>query len=102
GHPMALPPLEASDLVVAVAFSPGEVLLATSSRDGWVSLWDPVTHVSPARLPTGRQDATTALAFSPDGRLLAAGGPGTLVRLWDPATRAVTGPPLTGRHGTVR
>src|SRR5262249_20579383 len=57
-------------------------LLATSSHDGLVKLWDTRTwkaHTLPRQ--SGR---VYALAFSRDGRRLATGGSDAAVHVWDP------------------
>jgi WD40 repeat protein/transcriptional regulator with XRE-family HTH domain len=73
--------------VAAVAFSPDEQRLATSSWDGVVKLWD---AASGALLWTSLPvDAIMAVAFSPDGRALASSGTERQVRLWDAASGAL-------------
>ncbi|MFD8081616.1 NB-ARC domain-containing protein [Kitasatospora sp. NPDC059722] len=81
------------------AFSPEGTLLATSSHDGTVRLWDSATG-GPVRILTGHVGAVAACAFSPDGTLLATTGHDRTARLWD----THTGTPvrtLTGHSGPV-
>lgn len=73
------------DSVYALAFSPDSRLLASTSYDHMIYLWDPVTgkQVKPLKEHT---DSVFDLAFSPDGKWLASGGADRTVKLWDVAT----------------
>ncbi|MBD1859449.1 MULTISPECIES: WD40 repeat domain-containing protein [Leptolyngbya] len=65
----ALPRLQDhTDLVSAIAISPDEKILASSSLDGTIKLWDLPHHRLVSTLNAGR---ASNLAFSPDGRMLA-------------------------------
>jgi WD40 repeat protein len=65
----ALPALrDHTDLVSAIAISPDEKILASSSLDGTIKLWDLPNHRLVSTLNAGR---ASTLAFSPDGRMLA-------------------------------
>jgi eukaryotic-like serine/threonine-protein kinase len=82
----------------AVAFSPDERLLASSSPNPsfLVRVWDVATGQERHPLP-GHTWGILELAFSPDGRTLASAGADSSVRLWDPETGAeIKTPPL--RH----
>ncbi len=77
-----------------IAFNPDGCMLASSTLDGSIYLWDAISGV---HLRTFREDpriGVSSLVFSPDGRMLAAGGsknvytnpsPGIII-LWDAAT----------------
>ncbi|MBL7497128.1 protein kinase [Frankia sp. CN7] len=90
------------DTVISVAFHPRRHLLATSSWDKTVQLWD----VSNPRLPvplgtplTGHTHWVFPVAFSADGNLLASGSIDGTVRLWDvsnPLLPRPVGRPLAG------
>jgi WD40 repeat protein len=72
--------------VTGVAFAPDGKMVATSSYDKTVKIWDLATGNAIATL-VGHPGEVHAVAFSPDGRMLASvsnGNEGT-VRLWDVA-----------------
>lgn len=73
------------DCVYALAFSPDSQLVASTSYDHMVYLWDPATgnQVKPLKEHT---DSVFDLAFSPDGKWLASGGADRTVKLWDVAS----------------
>lgn len=60
------------DSVVAVAFSPNGVWVASGSDDGMVLIWEATSGREVARELHG--DAVTAIAFSPNGRLVMSAG----------------------------
>jgi WD40 repeat protein len=71
--------------VMAIAFRPVGSQLATGSRDGSVSLWNPETGERVRRLD-GHTERVMALAYSPDGRMLATAGFDRTIQLWDPTS----------------
>ncbi|RYP83459.1 hypothetical protein DL769_001362 [Monosporascus sp. CRB-8-3] len=74
--------------VAAVTFSPDSKLVASSSNDGTVRLWDSAMG-APVHTLEGPSGYAGAVIFSPDGKLVAsAWGDGT-VWIWDSATGAV-------------
>jgi WD40 repeat protein len=65
-----------------VAFSPDGKILATSSGDKTVRLWD-VASRQPLATLTGHEKPVFRVVFSPDGKILASGSEDKTVRLWD-------------------
>jgi len=71
--------------VYEVAFHPTQPMLAVSSMDGTIWLWDLHHPQAPQLIATlsAAQGGHYTVAFSPDGTTLAAGGRDRAVRLWN-------------------
>ena len=74
-----------------VAFSPDGKLIASSTRDHSVTLWD--FKSGQAILPAlfGHTGRVASVAFSRDGKILATGGADGDIRLWDVDTHELLG-----------
>ena len=82
----------------------GTLLLATTSNDRTVRLWDPSTGTPLGDPLTGHTSDVTGCAFGtlPDGTLLlATTSNDQTVRLWDPAADTPLGNPLSGHTSDV-
>jgi hypothetical protein len=90
-----------TDAVNGVAFSPDGTLLATTSADQTVRLWDVATGQPRGGPLEDHTGAVRSVAFSPDGTLLATASADQTVRLWDTATGQPHGAPLTGHTDAV-
>lgn len=71
--------------VSAIAFSPGERLLASGGIDMTVRLWDTFTGKQ-LHVLTGHTGRVNGVAFSPDGKRLTSGSADKSVMIWDTAT----------------
>jgi WD40 repeat protein len=69
------------DAVGAIAWSPDASLLATSSKDGTVRIWDGTSYRHLHTI-TGHDDGARAAVFDRHGRVLATGNDIVTIRLW--------------------
>jgi WD40 repeat protein len=76
--------LDNGDWFTSVAFHPGGDLLAVSTLDGVIYIWDVRDPYAPVQLTTltGHDSAVNDIAFSPNGDLLASAGADHTIRLW--------------------
>jgi WD40 repeat protein len=75
-------PVEHSDFISAVAWSPDGERLASASADGTIVLWDTASSQSALAIKQSRW--INALAWSPDSKSLVSGGSDMAARVWDP------------------
>ena len=75
--------LQSPTRIYVMAWSPDGTLLAASTEDGDIYLWDVVHHSQ--RICHGHSEPCVRLAFSPDGQLLASGSRDGTTRLWETA-----------------
>jgi WD40 repeat protein len=76
-----------------MAFSPDGKLLAASSADNSILLWDIAKH-TPGSPLIGHRTAVTTIAFAPDGKQLASGAEDGTVIMWDVPAYQPLGQPL--------
>ncbi|KAG8765956.1 hypothetical protein FRC12_007180 [Ceratobasidium sp. 428] len=87
--------------VHCVGVSPNGLLIASSSEDNTVQLWDADTGAPRGKPMNDHSSTITFVAFSPDGRHIVSGSDDNTVRVWDAATGAAVGDPLTGHSDPV-
>jgi WD40 repeat protein/serine/threonine protein kinase len=80
-----------ADVVVGLAFAPGDKVLATAGWEGTIRLWQLDTTRSGVPWK-GHRGAISSVAFTPDGKGLLSGGADGTVRLWDVARGQEGGP----------
>jgi WD40 repeat protein len=71
--------------VMAVAFSPDSLYVASGDQDNNVRVWD-ITTGQEKYMLAGHTDEVHGVAFSPDGTLLASASEDETVKLWNLAT----------------
>ena len=71
-----------SDSVEVLAFSPDGKLLASSSNDAVIKIWD-VNSGDLVKTLEGHSDSVEVLAFSPDGKFLVSGSNDKTIKIWD-------------------
>ena len=71
-----------TNVIRSVAFSPNGRMLASTSEDQTLKLWDAASGTE-LRTLTGHVDKVLSVAFSSDGRMLASAGSDKTVKLWD-------------------
>ncbi|GAB1204280.1 hypothetical protein APSETT445_002930 [Aspergillus pseudonomiae] len=75
-------PLDHSNSIVSVTFSPDGEMVASGSKDNIIKLWDPKT-VEQLHILDGHFDSVVSVVFSHDSQILASGSYDHTVKLWD-------------------
>jgi WD40 repeat protein len=88
-----------TDTISSIAFDPQTQVLASSSYDQTIKLWNTQTGELIWTL-VGHTDQVTSLAFSPDGTILASTSEDATIRLWNLAKQE-TPMTLSGHAGGI-
>ena len=75
--------------ILAIAFSRDGSMVATTSKDRTVRLWN-ATNGRPVAILAGAEEGARALAFTPNGQRIIAGTPGGQMMVWDVPTAGGT------------
>ena len=84
--------------VLSLAFSPNQTILASSSEDGTIKLWDFQQGII---LSTQTVDPAiiSSIAISPDGKFMAGGSNDGKIRLWKIEMQGLSQQPLSEISG---
>lgn len=82
-HQLLAPLIGHADTIWRLAYSPDDLLLASTSADGTVRLWEVSTGLPVMILPRNHANWVWSLAWSPDGSRLATGGSDARILIWD-------------------
>jgi WD40 repeat protein len=94
GQPICQPLKGHTQPVWSVTFSPNGKILASSSRDTTIFLWDVVSGQPLGGPLNVHYDDVDSVVFSPDGKMLASGSFDDSILFWDVTTWLPLGQPL--------
>jgi WD40 repeat protein len=90
-----------TSLIWSLEFNPDGSILASSSGDNTITLWDTTTGQPAGQRLTNHGGAVRRLTFSPDGSKLASAGFDNSVFLWDVDSGQAYGGPFAAHTGFV-
>eukprot|EP00442_Polarella_glacialis_P036268 CAMPEP_0115088724 /NCGR_PEP_ID=MMETSP0227-20121206/24187_1 /TAXON_ID=89957 /ORGANISM="Polarella glacialis, Strain CCMP 1383" /LENGTH=390 /DNA_ID=CAMNT_0002479099 /DNA_START=43 /DNA_END=1215 /DNA_ORIENTATION=+ len=82
-HHLLAPLTGHADTIWCLAYSPDDTLLASTSADGTVRLWEVCSGRPIMVLPRNHANWVWSLAWSPDGARFATGGSDARILVWD-------------------
>ena len=87
--------------IVSVAISPDDNLIASSSIDKTIKLWNIYMKEPILQILEGHKDIINTVSFSPDGKYIVSASSDKTIRIWDIQTGKQIGNPLLGHTGGV-
>src|SRR5208337_797846 len=91
----------ATQVQIAVPFSPDGTRIVTASQDKTARIWDAATGKPIGEPLKGHEGVVTGASFSPDGTRIVTASQDKTARIWDAATGKPIGDPLRGHEGVV-
>ncbi|KAG8728901.1 hypothetical protein FRC12_021411, partial [Ceratobasidium sp. 428] len=85
-----------TNVIRSITFSPNGRLIASTSYDCTVRIWDGATGDAIGNPMEGHSILIRSVAFSSDGRFIASGSDDKTIRIWDVETGSMCGDPLSG------
>jgi WD40 repeat protein len=101
GSSLTICPYPALMYGLNVLFSPDGKILASTSPDDTIRLWDVATRQPLGPPLAGHIAPLTSVAFSPDSKILASASTDETIILWDMVTHQPLGTPLAGHQADV-
>jgi WD40 repeat protein len=98
-----LPPLQGHDKeITSLAFSPDDRLIASTSVDTTIRVWNTTTGAEVPPSLRGHEHSVLCVAFSPDGTQIVSGSSDKTIRLWGVISGTQIISPLLGHEDSIQ